>query len=108
MHVSVKKRNLCRNIEETVDQPGHLSRAVLNIFVRALREGDIGVLVVEAVVLGQDVLLVVPLQGLPQLHVGDGVALLGVGDLLHLLVETSEFLLQITRLLSIKDSTLLC
>jgi hypothetical protein len=91
------KRNLCRNIEETVDKPRHLSRAVLDIFIRALGEGDIGVLVVEAVVLGQDVLLVVPLKGLPQLHVGDGVALLGVGDFLHFLVETSEFLLQITR-----------
>ena len=61
--------HLCRNIEEAVNQPRHLGRCVLDVLVRALCEGHVGVLVVEAVVLGQDVLLVVPLQAFAKFNV---------------------------------------
>ena len=87
--------HLCRNIKEAVNQPRHLGRCVLDVLVRALCEGHVGVLVVEAVVLGQDVLLVVPLQRLPQLDIWDGVALLCVGYLLHFLVKSGKFILKI-------------
>jgi len=83
-----------RNIEKAVNEARDLRRRVLDVLVRALGKGHIGVFVVEAVVFGQDVLLVVPLQGLPQLHVWDGVALLRIGDLLHFPVETSKFILK--------------
>ena len=51
------------------------------------------VLVVEAVVLGADVLFVVSLEAFPQLRVGDGVAPLADGDVIHLLVEPGKLLL---------------
>lgn len=87
--------HLCRNIKKAVDQPGDLGRRVLDVLLGALGEGHVGVLVVEAVVLGEDVLLVVTLQRLAQLHIGDGIAFLCAGDLLHFLVETSKFILNI-------------
>lgn len=46
-----------------------------------------GSLVIEGLVLGQDVLHVVPLEALPQLTVRDGVTPLHPRHLLHLLVE---------------------
>ena len=61
-------------------EPSSLRRRVPHVLLRVLGEGDVGVLVVEGAVLGQDVLLVVPLEALAQLHVGDGVATLRVGD----------------------------
>ena len=84
---------LSSNIEKAVNKPGHLGRGVLDVLFRVLAEVDVDILFVEAVVLGQDVLLVVPLQGLPQLDVGDGVALLGSGYLFNLAVEAGELVL---------------
>ena len=70
-----------------------MGRAVPDVLVRALAELNVDVLVVEVVVLGEDVLLIVPLQRLSQLNVGDGVLLLGAGDVLDLPVEAGELVL---------------
>ena len=81
------------DIKEAVNEPRHLCRAVADVLVRALAELHVDVLVVEVIVLGEDVLLVVPLQRLSQLHVWDGVLLLGAGDVLDLPVEAGELVL---------------
>ena len=65
-----------------------LRRRVPHVLLRVLGEGDVGVLIVEGAVLGQDVLLVVPLQALPQLHVGHRVTALRVRD--HLSASKKE------------------
>ena len=60
---------LRRSVEEAVDGIGDFSRGVFDVLGGVLGEQDVGVLLVEAVVLRTDVLLVVPLQALTKFDV---------------------------------------
>jgi len=57
------------SVEETVDGVGDFCRSVFDVFGRILGEKDVGVLFVEAVILGADVLLVVALQTFPEFDI---------------------------------------
>jgi len=61
--------DLCGSIEEAVDGVRDLSRGVLDVLSRVFGEQDVGVLIVEAVVLGSDVLLVVALQAFAKFNI---------------------------------------
>lgn len=69
-----------------MDMAGRGWRAALGLSSSLEHEGSDS-LVIEGLVLGQDVLHVVPLEALSQLTVGDGVTSLHPRHLLHLLVE---------------------
>ncbi len=63
------KSCLCRGVKEAIDGIGDLGRRVLNVLGRILGEEDVGILLVEAVVLRADVLLVVSLQALAKFDI---------------------------------------
>ncbi len=58
------KSCLCRSVKKAIDGIGDFGRRVLDVLSRILGEEDVGVLLVETVVLRADVLLVVSLQAL--------------------------------------------